>query len=98
MSGRIEPRADAGIVDENIDPAKPGPRRLGDLLGRGVAGQVGLDWEQIGRLALLTRARREGLERLTISIDAGDPDACRQQSRVIALPMPPAAPVRIATL
>jgi hypothetical protein len=47
---------------------------------RGVVAQIGSDGQQFGRFSLLARARRERLQRFTISIDAGDPDACRQQS------------------
>jgi hypothetical protein len=78
-------RADAGIVDQDVDAAEPVACGSGDLLGRGIAGQIRLDGEKIVPLSLLTRARREGLWRLTISIDTGDPDACRQQSPVSLL-------------
>jgi hypothetical protein len=37
--------ADAGVVDEDVDAAEPIARGFGDLLGRGVAGQIGLDGE-----------------------------------------------------
>ena len=53
--------ADPGVVHEDIDAAEPGARGFGDLIGRGVIGQIRLDGEQIGRLALLTRACRKGL-------------------------------------
>jgi hypothetical protein len=36
VSGRIDP----GIVRENIDAAKPGARGFGNLIGRGVGGQI----------------------------------------------------------
>jgi hypothetical protein len=47
---------------------------------------------------LLTRTRSECLQEVTVTIDSSDPDACHeQQPRTTALPMPPAAPVTIAT-
>jgi hypothetical protein len=58
--------------------SESGKRRSGDLIGRGVVGQVGLDGEQFVRLALLAGARGQRLQRLTI--DTGDPDACRQHA------------------
>jgi hypothetical protein len=72
--------ADTGVVDENIDATEPIAGGLGDLLRRGVVGQIGLEREQFGPLSLLTRTRGECLQRLAVAIDAGDPDACRQQS------------------
>jgi hypothetical protein len=72
-------------------------RGFGNLIGRGVGGQIRLDGEQFGSLALLTRGRGQHFLRLTVAIDAGDPDARRQQAPRHALPMPPAAPVTIAT-
>ena len=59
--------------------SESGKRRSGDLIGRGVVGQVGLDGEQFVRLALLAGARGQRLQRLTIAIDAGDPDTCCEQ-------------------
>ena len=38
--------ADAGIVDEAVDPVKPDARGSGDLIRRGVVGQVRLDGDQ----------------------------------------------------
>jgi transposase len=70
----------SGVVDEDVDAAVPGSRGLGDLIDRGVVGQIRLDGEQFGRLSLLTRGRRKGLQRLTIAIDGGDLDACRQKA------------------
>jgi hypothetical protein len=49
------------IVDEDVDAAEPGMRGFGNLIDRGVIGQIGLDGEQFGRLALLTYACRKGL-------------------------------------
>jgi hypothetical protein len=49
---------DPGIVDEDVDAAEPTARGFGDLLGRGIVGQIGLDDEQVVRLSLLTSARR----------------------------------------
>ena len=40
-------RADPGVVDEDVDAAEPGSRGLGDLIDRGVAGQIRLDGEEI---------------------------------------------------
>jgi len=71
--------ANPGVVDEDVDAAEPVAGGLTDLPGRGVAGQIGLNGEQVAGLALLTRVRRKRLQRLSIAIDAGDPDACRQQ-------------------
>ncbi len=73
-------RADAGIVDEDVDAAQPIAGGFGDLLGRGVASQIRLDGEEFGPLSLLTRARRKRSQRLSIAIDTGDPDARRQQA------------------
>jgi hypothetical protein len=39
-----------------------------------------LDGEQFGRFSLFARACRKGLQRLTVAIDTGDPDARRQQA------------------
>jgi hypothetical protein len=43
-------RADAGIVDQDVDAAEPIAGGFGDLLGRGVLGKIGLDGEQFGPL------------------------------------------------
>jgi hypothetical protein len=69
--------ADTGVVEKNIDAAEPITSRLSDLLGRGIVGQIRLDCEEVGSLALLTRARRKRFQRLSIAIDTGDPDARR---------------------
>ena len=85
-------------VDEDIDAAKPGARGLGDLIDRGVAGQIRLDGEEIVPLSLLTCAGGECLQRLTVAVDAGDPDTCCEQAVRHGPAEPPAAPVTIATL
>jgi hypothetical protein len=90
--------ADAGIVDENIDAAEPIARGFGDLLGRGVAGQIGLDGEQIVRLicsrGLAASASKGSRSRSTPATRM----PAANSPRVTALPIPPAAPVTIATL
>ena len=91
------PRADA-VVNENVDAAEPIAGGFGDLLGRGVVSQIRLDREEVGSLASLTCAGGECFQRPTISIDAGDLDACRQQSPRHCSADAPAAPVTIATL
>jgi hypothetical protein len=45
-------RTDAGIVDQDVDAAKPVAGGPGDLLGRGIAGQIRLDGEKVGPLSL----------------------------------------------
>ncbi len=72
--------ADPGIVDQDIDPAKPGACRSGDLVGGRIRCQIGLDGEELVCLSLLARARRKRPQRITVAIDAGDPDARRQQA------------------
>jgi len=53
---------------------------------------------RLSALPWLMGACRKGLERLTIAIDPGDPDARRQQAlRHCPCRLPPAAPVTIAT-
>jgi hypothetical protein len=64
----------------DVGAAKSGAGRLGDFIDRGVVGQIRLEGEEVGRFSLLTRARRKRLQRLKISIDAGDLDACGQQA------------------
>src|SRR5438270_426281 len=90
--------ANAGIVHQDIDAAKPIARGLGDLLGRGVAGQIGLDGEQVVRLscsrALAASASKGSRSRSTPATRM----PAANSPRVIALPIPPAAPVTIATL
>jgi len=53
------PWTDPGVVDEDVYAAEPGARGFGDLIGRGVVRQIGLNGEQFGRLSLLTRTRRK---------------------------------------
>jgi hypothetical protein len=91
-------RADASVVGEDVDTAEPGARGLDDLIDRGIIGQIRLNREHGVYLALLARARRKRLKRLSIAINTSDPDPCRQRPCTMALPMPPAAPVTIATL
>jgi hypothetical protein len=90
--------ADAGIVDQDVDAAKPIAGGLRDRLGRGVAGQIRLDGEQLARFPMLTRTCRKGLKgSRSRSIPATRMPAANKP-RTIALPMPPAAPATIATL
>ncbi len=78
--------------------AESGTRRSGDLIGRGVARQISLSREQVGRLSLLTCACHKGLERPTVAIDPATRMPAASKPRVIARPTPSAAPVAIATL
>jgi hypothetical protein len=48
--------ANPGIVDQDVDATKPGPRRPGNLISGCVRCQIGLDREQFVGLALLTAA------------------------------------------
>ena len=72
--------ADAGIVDEDVDAPEPTAGGFGDLPGCGIVGQIGLDGEQLVRLAPLTGTRGERFQRVTVAIDPGDPDVRRQQA------------------
>ena len=72
--------ANPGVVDEDVDAAEPIAGRFGDLLGGGVAGQIGWYGEQVVRVALLIRVRREDRQRLTIAINPSYADAGRQQA------------------
>jgi hypothetical protein len=76
----MEPGPIPALFDEDVDAAEPGSGGPGDLIGRGVIGQIRLDGEQIGRLALLACAGGECPQRLTVAIDTGDPDASCQQA------------------
>jgi hypothetical protein len=89
-------RADPGVVDEDVDAAEPGSRGFGDLIDRGVVGRIRLDGEQFGLCsgALAASASKGSRSRSTPATLM--PAANRP--RVIVLPMPPAAPVTIATL
>jgi len=91
-------RADAGVVDQDVDAAKSGVRGLGDFTDRGVVGQIRLDGEEVGRLVLLTRVRREPLQRLTARSTPATRMPAANRPRTMAVPIPPAAPVTIATL
>jgi hypothetical protein len=51
--------------------------RSGDLIGRGVAGQICLDGEQVARPTLPTRTRGKRFKRLPVAINAGNPDGRR---------------------
>jgi hypothetical protein len=79
-SPRDRPGTDTSVVDEDVDPTKPGAGGSGNFIGGDVGGQIGLQREEVVRLSLLTGARRECRQRLTLPIDAGDPDACRQKT------------------
>ena len=52
-------RADPSVVDEDVYAGEPGARGFGDLIGRGVVGQIGLDGKQLGHCALPMRVRRK---------------------------------------
>ena len=51
-------------VREEIDAAKPGARGFGNLIGRGVGGQIRLDGEQFGSFSLsVISTRQDRVER-----------------------------------
>jgi hypothetical protein len=91
-------RADAGIVDQDVDAAEPIAGGSGDLLGRGIAGEIGLNGEKVipfpcsrafaGRVSSGPQSRSTPATRM--------PAVSRPPT--MALPMPPAAQVTIATL
>jgi hypothetical protein len=76
----MAPGADPGIVDEDVNAAKLAAGGFSDLIGRGIVGQIHLNGEQLVGLSLLTSARCKRRQRLTISIDASDPNAGGQQA------------------
>jgi hypothetical protein len=90
----IGTRADPVFLDEEVDAAERVRVSFCHLVGRGVAGQVGLNGEQVVRLVLLTASASGGSR--SLSTPATRMPAVNR-ARVIALPIPPAAPVTIAT-
>jgi hypothetical protein len=49
---------------DSIDAAKPGARGFGNLIGRGVGGQIRLDGEQFGSFSLsVISTRQDRVER-----------------------------------
>jgi hypothetical protein len=89
--------ADPGVVDEDIDAAEPGSRGADDLIGRGVTGQVGLDGEEIVPLSLLTGAAANASKGSRSRSTPATRIPAASRPCVMALPMPPAAAVPIAT-
>ncbi len=88
--------ADPGIVDKDVDHAETGARLGDDLIDR-LHGEIGLDRHEIGALLPLLRRLGKLGETVGGAVDRRDREPLSKQARTNSRPMPPAAPVTIAT-
>ena len=80
-SPRSRPRADAGIVDQNVEPAEALGAGAHDFRSAFIPGDVGDDAEEALAGAASSAALLRLLENRSVELDAGDTRACSEQAK-----------------